>query len=214
MSEISSAKTTRKTSWGRLSHAQQTSRRSFARALLLRQPDQRQGRSWGTKRVRGDPNDRQEARHRVARDAAQVGPAGRGRRRHATGQDDAGAGRDPGVEEGDRRTASGERDPQDLLGFLRGGARPPVQVLIDYIDEHREEFGVGPICRVLSQHGIKIAPSTYYEARNRKPSKRALRDAERTPAATPDSRTHATPLITVSHVQTSTIGCPRQDSNL
>jgi len=31
---------------------------------------------------------------------------------------------------------------------------------------------------VLSQHGIKIAPSTYYEARNRKPSKRALRDAE------------------------------------
>lgn len=31
---------------------------------------------------------------------------------------------------------------------------------------------------MLSQHGIKIAPSTYYEARNRKPSKRAVRDAE------------------------------------
>ena len=31
---------------------------------------------------------------------------------------------------------------------------------------------------MLSQHGIKIAPSTYYEARNRKPSKRSLRDAE------------------------------------
>jgi putative transposase len=39
-------------------------------------------------------------------------------------------------------------------------------------------FGVEPICRVLKQHGIKIAPSTYYGARNRKPSKRALRDAE------------------------------------
>jgi putative transposase len=39
-------------------------------------------------------------------------------------------------------------------------------------------FGVEPICRVLAEHGIKIAPSTYYEARSRKPSKRALRDAE------------------------------------
>jgi putative transposase len=41
-------------------------------------------------------------------------------------------------------------------------------------------FGVEPICRVLKQHGIKIAPSTYYEARNRnrKPSRRTLRDAE------------------------------------
>lgn len=34
------------------------------------------------------------------------------------------------------------------------------------------------MCRVLKQHGIKIAPSTYYDARNRRPSKRALRDAE------------------------------------
>jgi putative transposase len=39
-------------------------------------------------------------------------------------------------------------------------------------------YGVEPICRVLSQHGVKIAPSTYYEARDRVPSKRALRDAE------------------------------------
>jgi putative transposase len=46
------------------------------------------------------------------------------------------------------------------------------------VDEHREAFGVEPICRVLTEHGIKIAPSTYYEARNRQPCKRALRDAE------------------------------------
>jgi putative transposase len=39
-------------------------------------------------------------------------------------------------------------------------------------------FGVEPICTVLSAHGIKIAPSTYYEARSRRPSKRALREAE------------------------------------
>jgi putative transposase len=31
---------------------------------------------------------------------------------------------------------------------------------------------------VLSEHGVKIAPSTYYEARDRAPSRRALRDAE------------------------------------
>jgi putative transposase len=39
-------------------------------------------------------------------------------------------------------------------------------------------FGVEPICRVLSEHGCSIAPSTYYEARIRRPSRRALRDAE------------------------------------
>ena len=39
-------------------------------------------------------------------------------------------------------------------------------------------FGVEPICRVVSEHGVKIAPSTFYEARNRQPSKRAVRDAE------------------------------------
>ena len=43
---------------------------------------------------------------------------------------------------------------------------------------HKEEFGVEPICRVLTEHGIKIAPSTYYDNISRKPSKRALRDAE------------------------------------
>ncbi|ERG62856.1 transposase IS401 [Agrococcus pavilionensis RW1] len=47
-----------------------------------------------------------------------------------------------------------------------------------FIDEHRDVFGVEPICRVLSQHGAAIAPSTYYDARKRPPSKRALRDAE------------------------------------
>ena len=39
-------------------------------------------------------------------------------------------------------------------------------------------FGVEPICTVLTEHGCKIAPSTYYDARSRQPSRRALRDAE------------------------------------
>jgi len=49
---------------------------------------------------------------------------------------------------------------------------------VEFIDAYRDEFGVEPICRVLSEHGCPIAPSTYYDARRRQPSKRALRDAE------------------------------------
>ena len=39
-------------------------------------------------------------------------------------------------------------------------------------------FGVEPICRVLTEHGVPIAPSSYYEARDRAPSRRALRDVQ------------------------------------
>ncbi|GAA1796112.1 hypothetical protein GCM10009835_12710 [Planosporangium flavigriseum] len=34
-----------------------------------------------------------------------------------------------------------------------------------------------PICRVLAEHGVSIAPSTYYAATNRPPSARTTRDA-------------------------------------
>jgi len=45
-------------------------------------------------------------------------------------------------------------------------------VIVDYIDANREEFGVEPICKVL-----QVAPSTYYSAKKRPPSARAVRDA-------------------------------------
>lgn len=48
--------------------------------------------------------------------------------------------------------------------------------MVAYIDEHRGQFGVQPICRVLTGHGVAIAPSTYYAAKNRPPSARARRD--------------------------------------
>ena len=51
-------------------------------------------------------------------------------------------------------------------------------MIVDYISAHRAEFGVEPICSVLSEHGCPIAPSTYYDNLNRQPSKRKLRDAE------------------------------------
>jgi putative transposase len=37
-------------------------------------------------------------------------------------------------------------------------------------------WGVEPICRVLSEHGCAIAPSTYYDVRARHPAARELRD--------------------------------------
>jgi len=46
-----------------------------------------------------------------------------------------------------------------------------------FIDAHRDEFGVEPICTVLREHGVKIAPSTFYARRARTPSARAVRDA-------------------------------------
>jgi putative transposase len=45
-------------------------------------------------------------------------------------------------------------------------------VIVDFIDANREELGVEPICKVL-----QVAPSTYYSAKSRPPSVRAVRDA-------------------------------------
>ena len=47
-------------------------------------------------------------------------------------------------------------------------------MIVAFIDEHREDYGVEPICTVL-----QVAPSTYYAAKRRQvaPSARAVRDA-------------------------------------
>jgi putative transposase len=45
-------------------------------------------------------------------------------------------------------------------------------MIVDYVDRHRDRFGVEPICAAL-----QVAPSTYYAARSRPPSARAVRDA-------------------------------------
>ena len=47
-----------------------------------------------------------------------------------------------------------------------------------FISEHKLRFGVEPICRVLTEHGVPIAPSTYYDAIRRPPSARATRDEQ------------------------------------
>ena len=68
------------------------------------------------------------------------------------------AGADQGAGARGPRAAPGQRDPAQGVGvFCPGGARPPVQAMIAFIDEHRAVYGVEPICRVLP-----IAPSTYH----------------------------------------------------
>jgi len=49
---------------------------------------------------------------------------------------------------------------------------------VAFINDHKARFGVEPICRVLSEHGCPIAPSTYYAHRARPASARSVRDAE------------------------------------
>ena len=64
-------------------------------------------------------------------------------------------------------------------GFLRGRARPALPVIVDFIREHADHrepgglrWGVEPICAVLTEHGLQIAPSTYYEHVGKAPTAR------------------------------------------
>ncbi len=63
--------------------------------------------------------------------------------------------------------------------------------MIRFITEHKDHqvpgpatggvglrWGVEPMCAVLTEHGIKISPATYYEWVNAKPTRRELRDVE------------------------------------
>lgn len=54
-----------------------------------------------------------------------------------------------------------------------------------FIDDHKQRFGVEPICRMLSEHGMPIVPNGYHAARSRPPSVQALRDAELGEQSTP-----------------------------
>lgn len=48
--------------------------------------------------------------------------------------------------------------------------------MVDFIDDHKEKYGVEPICKVLP-----IAPSTYYANKDKEPSERQKRDTELKP---------------------------------
>jgi putative transposase len=63
---------------------------------------------------------------------------------------------------------------------------------VEFIDAVRDRFGVEPVCRVLTEHGVRIAPSTFYAHKTRPPSTRAVRDAE---LVSEIARVHADPMI-------------------
>ena len=42
---------------------------------------------------------------------------------------------------------------KSLRVFRPGGARPPTQVMVDFVDAHRDEYGAEPICQVLPRSG-------------------------------------------------------------
>ena len=56
-------------------------------------------------------------------------------------------------------------------------------MIVEFLDANRHEvfegreLGVEPICRVLRQAGLQVAPSVYYAAKSRAPSARSRRDA-------------------------------------
>jgi putative transposase len=61
---------------------------------------------------------------------------------------------------------------------------------VRFIDEHKDSdrgglrWGVESICAVLREHDCPIAPSTYYDARKRLPTRRELRDEQLRPLIT------------------------------
>ncbi|WP_240507061.1 IS3 family transposase [Thermoactinospora rubra] len=92
-------------------------------------------------------------------------------------------GQRPGTSTADaQRIAELEREVRELrraneilkaaAAFFRGRTRPTAAQVVAFIDAHRDAFGVEPICRVL-----QVATSTYYAAKSRPPSARAVRDA-------------------------------------
>ena len=84
---------------------------------------------------------------------------------HGRSRADQGAGtRGEGASACQRHLAHGQRF------FRPSGARPQTEVLNAYIDEHRDAYGVEPICKVL-----QVAPSAYrcHAARQRNPELRS-----------------------------------------
>jgi len=72
--------------------------------------------------------------------------------------------------------ASSNRNTQGRNDFLRAGVRPATPLICAFIDEHKQRFGVVPICRALAVRGVQIAPRTYWAHCSSAPSKRALWD--------------------------------------
>jgi len=114
----------------------------------------RPSRASATALTRGLP----APRHRT-RVGPPVGPPSRGRRGRSGRPHNTRARPHEGVGARQPGAPAGQRGPQERVGFLRGGARPPLTTVITCIDDHGGSYRVEPICRML-----ETAPSTYNAA--------------------------------------------------
>src|SRR5215831_10088457 len=105
----------------------------------------------------GDRVDRGQDRLHGA-DAVQLGAPGRARPGQTARHDYGRSRAHQGARARGPRAAPGQRDPaQGQRVFCPGGARPPMEAMIRFVDAYRDDDGVEPICGVL-----EIAPSTYH----------------------------------------------------
>ena len=86
---------------------------------------------------------------------------------------------------GERGAEAGQRHSQGGVGFLCGRARPATAVIVAFGRDHQGHrdcgglrWGVESICRVLTEHGCTIAPSTYYEHLHKTPTAAEQRDEQ------------------------------------
>ncbi|WP_115324609.1 IS3 family transposase [Corynebacterium pilosum] len=75
------------------------------------------------------------------------------------------------------------REANEILkkatGFLRRGTRPPKPLIVDFIDQMRDEgFAVESICRVLREQGVQVAARTYRYWKKSAPATRTVTDAQ------------------------------------
>lgn len=134
---------------------------------------------------RGSYSSETKAIEQVAKDlggrAGDAAPLAQQDGRHGRGGDQAvGRRRDGGVEEfagRGRAIEAGERDIDDGVGFFRGTARPDTALMVAYIDEFKDRFRVGPICRVLaaSLDCGSVTPRGYRMFKSRPVSRMAAR---------------------------------------
>lgn len=68
------------------------------------------------------------------------------------------------IKELEREVKELKRANEILLAANSFFARSSTRVCrgVAFVDDHKERFGVEPICRVLSEHGVEIAANSYY----------------------------------------------------
>ena len=106
---------------------------------------------------------------------APMGAPGGARCRPAAGPDDRRARSElKATPARNRRTEARQRDSAEGVGVFRpGGARPPSEVMVTFIDQHRDAYGVEPICARPADRPVHVFPAEGAAAGMRRSGRRA-----------------------------------------